>query len=130
MYGELTDEDTGAKVQETFHNYDANSFEILMYKKNSESSCFPVQRDTIQALFSGSLCLMAKCPTVCPSQSPTVCLSDSPPVSYCVFFSVSSCVLSVLSLVLCTTSRIWSTDLKVLVGVQKELKDLQGDLDR
>lgn len=39
MHGELTDEETSTKVQQTFHNYDTNSFEILMYKKNSEFYC-------------------------------------------------------------------------------------------
>ncbi|XP_068176821.1 potassium voltage-gated channel subfamily H member 1-like isoform X2 [Antennarius striatus] len=34
MYGELTDQDTVQKVQQTFQNHDTNSFEILMYKKN------------------------------------------------------------------------------------------------
>uniref|UniRef100_A0A4W5R3Q5 Potassium voltage-gated channel, subfamily H (eag-related), member 1b n=1 Tax=Hucho hucho TaxID=62062 RepID=A0A4W5R3Q5_9TELE len=34
MYGELTDKETGEKVQQTFENYAMNSFEILMYKKN------------------------------------------------------------------------------------------------
>lgn len=36
MYGELTDKDTVEKVRRTFENYEMNSFEILMYKKNSE----------------------------------------------------------------------------------------------
>uniref|UniRef100_A0A8C2T867 Potassium voltage-gated channel subfamily H member 1 n=1 Tax=Coturnix japonica TaxID=93934 RepID=A0A8C2T867_COTJA len=35
MYGELTDKDTIDKVRQTFDNYEMNSFEILMYKKNS-----------------------------------------------------------------------------------------------
>ncbi|KAL6478258.1 hypothetical protein MHYP_G00140930 [Metynnis hypsauchen] len=35
MYGELTDKDTTEKVRLTFENYEMNSFEILMYKKNS-----------------------------------------------------------------------------------------------
>ncbi|XP_065535407.1 potassium voltage-gated channel subfamily H member 1 isoform X2 [Lathamus discolor] len=35
MYGELTDKDTIDKVRQTFENYEMNSFEILMYKKNS-----------------------------------------------------------------------------------------------
>lgn len=39
MYGELTDEETSAKVQQTFHSYHTNSFEILMYKKNRELDC-------------------------------------------------------------------------------------------
>ncbi|KAM9212550.1 voltage-gated delayed rectifier potassium channel KCNH1 isoform 2-T2 [Dugong dugon] len=34
MYGELTDKDTTEKVRQTFENYEMNSFEILMYKKN------------------------------------------------------------------------------------------------
>ncbi|EOA94996.1 Potassium voltage-gated channel subfamily H member 1, partial [Anas platyrhynchos] len=34
MYGELTDKDTIDKVRQTFENYEMNSFEILMYKKN------------------------------------------------------------------------------------------------
>ncbi|XP_039549502.1 potassium voltage-gated channel subfamily H member 1a isoform X1 [Pimephales promelas] len=34
MYGELTDKDTSEKVRLTFDNYEMNSFEILMYKKN------------------------------------------------------------------------------------------------
>uniref|UniRef100_A0A8C2INM0 Potassium voltage-gated channel, subfamily H (eag-related), member 1a n=1 Tax=Cyprinus carpio TaxID=7962 RepID=A0A8C2INM0_CYPCA len=34
MYGELTDKDTCEKVRLTFENYEMNSFEILMYKKN------------------------------------------------------------------------------------------------
>ncbi|EHH50569.1 hypothetical protein EGM_01422 [Macaca fascicularis] len=34
MYGELTDKDTIEKVRQTFENYEMNSFEILMYKKN------------------------------------------------------------------------------------------------
>uniref|UniRef100_A0A3B3W038 Potassium voltage-gated channel, subfamily H (eag-related), member 1a n=2 Tax=Poecilia latipinna TaxID=48699 RepID=A0A3B3W038_9TELE len=34
MYGELTDKDTTEKVRLTFENYEMNSFEILMYKKN------------------------------------------------------------------------------------------------
>ncbi|XP_008823033.1 potassium voltage-gated channel subfamily H member 1 isoform X1 [Nannospalax galili] len=34
MYGELTDTDTIEKVRQTFENYEMNSFEILMYKKN------------------------------------------------------------------------------------------------
>lgn len=38
MYGELTDKDTTEKVRLTFENYEMNSFEILMYKKNSEYS--------------------------------------------------------------------------------------------
>lgn len=36
MYGELTDKDTIDKVRQTFENYEVNSFEILMYKKNSK----------------------------------------------------------------------------------------------
>lgn len=36
MYGELTDKDTSEKVRLTFDNYEMNSFEILMYKKNRE----------------------------------------------------------------------------------------------
>lgn len=36
MYGELTDKDTIDKVRQTFENYEMNSFEILMYKKNSK----------------------------------------------------------------------------------------------
>uniref|UniRef100_A0AAZ3SQY9 Cyclic nucleotide-binding domain-containing protein n=1 Tax=Oncorhynchus tshawytscha TaxID=74940 RepID=A0AAZ3SQY9_ONCTS len=35
MYGELTDKDTSQKVRLTFENYEMNSFEILMYKKNT-----------------------------------------------------------------------------------------------
>lgn len=38
MYGELTDKETCEKVRQTFENYEMNSFEILMYKKNSEST--------------------------------------------------------------------------------------------
>ena len=38
MYGELTDKDTIEKVRQTFENYEMNSFESLMYKKNSEYS--------------------------------------------------------------------------------------------
>nr|XP_020475959.1 potassium voltage-gated channel subfamily H member 1-like [Monopterus albus] len=34
MYGELTDKETTDKVRQTFENYEMNSFEILMYKKN------------------------------------------------------------------------------------------------
>ncbi|KAJ8246462.1 hypothetical protein GJAV_G00268100 [Gymnothorax javanicus] len=34
MYGDLTDKKTTEKVQQTFENYEINSFEILMYKKN------------------------------------------------------------------------------------------------
>ncbi|XP_022525848.2 potassium voltage-gated channel subfamily H member 1b isoform X1 [Astyanax mexicanus] len=34
MYGELTDKEMGEKVRQTFENYEMNSFEILMYKKN------------------------------------------------------------------------------------------------
>ncbi|XP_062868976.1 potassium voltage-gated channel subfamily H member 1b [Trichomycterus rosablanca] len=34
MYGELTDKETSVKVRQTFENYEMNSFEILMYKKN------------------------------------------------------------------------------------------------
>ncbi|XP_056135962.1 potassium voltage-gated channel subfamily H member 1b [Lampris incognitus] len=34
MYGELTDNETMEKVRKTFENYEMNSFEILMYKKN------------------------------------------------------------------------------------------------
>ncbi|XP_034045151.1 potassium voltage-gated channel subfamily H member 1b [Thalassophryne amazonica] len=34
MYGELTDKDISEKVRQTFENYEMNSFEILMYKKN------------------------------------------------------------------------------------------------
>ncbi|XP_053568361.1 potassium voltage-gated channel subfamily H member 1 [Bombina bombina] len=34
MYGELTDKETIDKVRQTFENYEMNSFEILMYKKN------------------------------------------------------------------------------------------------
>ncbi|XP_068089564.1 potassium voltage-gated channel subfamily H member 1 [Hyperolius riggenbachi] len=34
MYGELTDKETIEKVRQTFENYEMNSFEILMYKKN------------------------------------------------------------------------------------------------
>ncbi|XP_061086074.1 potassium voltage-gated channel subfamily H member 1-like isoform X3 [Conger conger] len=34
MYGELTDKETTEKVRQTFDNYEINSFEILMYKKN------------------------------------------------------------------------------------------------
>lgn len=36
MYGELTDKETTEKVRQTFENYEMNSFEILMYKKNRE----------------------------------------------------------------------------------------------
>jgi len=38
MYGELTDKETCDKVRQTFENYEMNSFEILMYKKNRELS--------------------------------------------------------------------------------------------
>lgn len=41
MYGELTDKDTIEKVRQTFENYEMNSFEILMYKKNSEYRTAP-----------------------------------------------------------------------------------------
>ncbi|XP_028998006.1 potassium voltage-gated channel subfamily H member 1b isoform X1 [Betta splendens] len=34
MYGELTDKEMTEKVRRTFENYEMNSFEILMYKKN------------------------------------------------------------------------------------------------
>uniref|UniRef100_A0A8C9Z517 Potassium voltage-gated channel, subfamily H (eag-related), member 1b n=1 Tax=Sander lucioperca TaxID=283035 RepID=A0A8C9Z517_SANLU len=34
MYGELTDIETSEKVRQTFEDYEMNSFEILMYKKN------------------------------------------------------------------------------------------------
>ncbi|XP_030580476.1 potassium voltage-gated channel subfamily H member 1-like isoform X2 [Archocentrus centrarchus] len=34
MYGELTEKETIEKVRQTFENYEMNSFEILMYKKN------------------------------------------------------------------------------------------------
>uniref|UniRef100_H2L6I2 Potassium voltage-gated channel, subfamily H (eag-related), member 1b n=2 Tax=Oryzias latipes TaxID=8090 RepID=H2L6I2_ORYLA len=34
MYGELTDKETTEKVRLTFENYEMNSFEVLMYKKN------------------------------------------------------------------------------------------------
>ncbi|TDH15570.1 hypothetical protein EPR50_G00010270 [Perca flavescens] len=34
MYGELTDMETREKVRQTFEDYEMNSFEILMYKKN------------------------------------------------------------------------------------------------
>ncbi|XP_054460045.1 potassium voltage-gated channel subfamily H member 1b isoform X1 [Anoplopoma fimbria] len=34
MYGELTDKDMADKVRQAFENYEMNSFEILMYKKN------------------------------------------------------------------------------------------------
>ncbi|CAL8329685.1 unnamed protein product [Merluccius merluccius] len=34
MYGELTDKDSSLKVRQTFENYEMNSLEILMYKKN------------------------------------------------------------------------------------------------
>ncbi|XP_062282789.1 potassium voltage-gated channel subfamily H member 1-like [Scomber scombrus] len=34
MYGELTDKEMTEKVRLTFENYEMNSFEILMYKKN------------------------------------------------------------------------------------------------
>uniref|UniRef100_H3CHK6 Potassium voltage-gated channel, subfamily H (eag-related), member 1b n=1 Tax=Tetraodon nigroviridis TaxID=99883 RepID=H3CHK6_TETNG len=34
MYGDLTDEETSSKVQQTFQSYGSGSFEILMYKKN------------------------------------------------------------------------------------------------
>lgn len=36
LYGELTDKETCEKVRQTFENYEMNSFEILMYKKNRE----------------------------------------------------------------------------------------------
>lgn len=38
MYGELTDKEMTEKVRQTFENYEMNSFEILMYKKNREYS--------------------------------------------------------------------------------------------
>ncbi|XP_032811814.2 voltage-gated delayed rectifier potassium channel KCNH1 isoform X2 [Petromyzon marinus] len=34
MYGDLTDKDTVEKVRQSFDNYESNSFEILLYKKN------------------------------------------------------------------------------------------------
>ncbi|XP_012680142.2 potassium voltage-gated channel subfamily H member 5a [Clupea harengus] len=34
MYGELTDKNTIEKVRQTFDNYESNSFEVLLYKKN------------------------------------------------------------------------------------------------
>ncbi|XP_030627486.1 potassium voltage-gated channel subfamily H member 5a [Chanos chanos] len=34
MYGELTDKKTVEKVRQTFDNYESNSFEVLLYKKN------------------------------------------------------------------------------------------------
>lgn len=40
MYGELTDKEMSEKVRQTFENYEMNSFEILMYKKNRESLDF------------------------------------------------------------------------------------------
>ncbi len=36
MYGELTDKEICEKVRQTFENYEVNSFEILMYRKNSK----------------------------------------------------------------------------------------------
>lgn len=41
MYGELTEKEMSEKVRQTFENYEMNSFEILMYKKNRE--CFGFQ---------------------------------------------------------------------------------------
>lgn len=52
MYGELTDKDTIEKVRQTFENYEMNSFEILMYKKNSEYQT---------ALISAFMCLERCC---------------------------------------------------------------------
>uniref|UniRef100_A0A8C5D357 Potassium voltage-gated channel, subfamily H (eag-related), member 1b n=1 Tax=Gouania willdenowi TaxID=441366 RepID=A0A8C5D357_GOUWI len=40
MYGELTDKDTTENVRHTFENYEINSFEILMYKKNRKGDVF------------------------------------------------------------------------------------------
>ncbi|NP_001265743.1 potassium voltage-gated channel subfamily H member 1b [Danio rerio] len=34
MYGELSDKETSEKLRQTFENYEMNSFELLMYKKN------------------------------------------------------------------------------------------------
>lgn len=47
MYGELTDTETCKKVRETFEDYEMNSFEILMYKKNRECYRFSqLRRDS------------------------------------------------------------------------------------
>uniref|UniRef100_A0A8C4N393 Potassium voltage-gated channel, subfamily H (eag-related), member 1a n=1 Tax=Eptatretus burgeri TaxID=7764 RepID=A0A8C4N393_EPTBU len=43
MYGELTDKDTIEKVRQTFENYESNSVEILMYKKNRTPLWFYMQ---------------------------------------------------------------------------------------
>ena len=42
MYGELTDQVTTEKVRQTFENYEINSFEVLMYKKNREYLAFHI----------------------------------------------------------------------------------------
>lgn len=41
MYGELTDKEMSEKVRQTFENYEMNSFEILMYKKNRKYKQVP-----------------------------------------------------------------------------------------
>uniref|UniRef100_UPI0035902E01 potassium voltage-gated channel subfamily H member 1-like isoform X1 n=2 Tax=Myxine glutinosa TaxID=7769 RepID=UPI0035902E01 len=43
MYSELTDKDTIEKVRQTFENYESNSLEILMYKKNRTPLWFYMQ---------------------------------------------------------------------------------------
>uniref|UniRef100_A0A667XDA4 Potassium voltage-gated channel, subfamily H (eag-related), member 1b n=1 Tax=Myripristis murdjan TaxID=586833 RepID=A0A667XDA4_9TELE len=47
MYGELTDKETSEKVRQTFENYEMNSFEILMYKKNREHFLLPALHITL-----------------------------------------------------------------------------------
>lgn len=56
MYGELTDKDTTEKVRLTFENYEMNSFEILMYKKNSKFELSKTAKFTlfIMQLYSGT----------------------------------------------------------------------------
>lgn len=77
MHGELTDAETSSKVQQTFHSYHSNAFQILLYKKNSE-------------LDSPLLCVLLCGVSFCVSFSVPFCVSFSVP--YCVSYCVLKCV--------------------------------------
>lgn len=92
MYGDLTDQETSSRVQQTFQSQDSGSFEILMYKKNSESSpvvsCLlsPVLSSLLSFLVSSLLSPLSSpflfplsCPFLSPL-SPRVSPPECPPV--------------------------------------------------
>jgi potassium voltage-gated channel Eag-related subfamily H protein len=45
MFGELTDKETIARIDEILENHYQDQFEILLYKKNRKSDFFALRND-------------------------------------------------------------------------------------